>query len=140
DQEYDLRDCAVIDALGGPGWSWPEPDRSFWADRADARLLIPLKSVDDHLLVLAFADQQKSSPNSRVEIFANGFYVTEINFPKINLAMACCLVIPRRMLIGPWVELSFRPKPYREETGSFFARSVALRTVRILDLKRMNEI
>ena len=138
-EEYDLRECAAIDEIGGPGWSWPEPDRTcFWADRADARLLIPLKCVDDHLLVLAFADQQKSSPNSHVEIFANGFYVTEIDFPKIDSAMACCLVITRRMLIGPWIELSFRPKFWREETTR--ARSVALRKLRILDLKRMNEI
>lgn len=151
-QEYDLSECAVIDAIGGPGWSWPEPDRTcFWADRADARLLIPLKCVDDYLFVLAFADRQKASPNSRVEIFANGFYITTIDFPKIDSAMACCLMITRRMLIGPWVELSFRPTPYRQQTissffgrspalNSFYARSVALRKVRLLDRERVNQI
>ena len=50
-EEYDLRDCSVVDQLAGPGWG--EPDRSsFWTDRADARLLIPLRHAGDHLLVL----------------------------------------------------------------------------------------
>ena len=61
-EEYDMRECAVIDEIGGPGWCWPEPDRTcFWADRADARLLVPLKHIQDHLLVLAFADHQRRS-------------------------------------------------------------------------------
>src|SRR5262249_23739159 len=51
--DYDFRDCSVMDALGGPGWRWPEPDHSgFWSDRPDARLLIPLRRVGDHLVVL----------------------------------------------------------------------------------------
>ena len=38
-EEYDLRDCAAIDEIGGPGWAWPHPDRvCFWGDRANSRL------------------------------------------------------------------------------------------------------
>ncbi len=141
-EEYDMRDCVVIDEIGGPGWCWPEPDGTcFWADRADARLLVPLKHVEDHLLVLAFADHQRCSPNGRVEVFANGLYMTEIDLSKRVSATACCLTITRRMLFGPWVELSFRPKPYVDGAAKH-ARglSVALSKLRILDLGRMNEI
>ena len=141
-EEYDMRECAVIDEIGGPGWCWPEPDRTcFWADRADARLLVPLKHIQDHLLVLAFADHQRRSPNGRIDVFANGLYVTEIDLSKSVSATACCVTITRRMLFGPWVELSFRPKPYvggvaKHDRGL----SVALRKLRILDLGRINEM
>ena len=85
-EEYDMRECAVVDEIGGPGWCWPEPDRTcFWADRADARLLVPLKHVEDHLLVLAFADHQRRSPNGRIGVFANGLYVTEIDLSEKSL-------------------------------------------------------
>ena len=141
-EEYDMRECAVVDEIGGPGWCWPEPDRTcFWADRADARLLVPLKHVADHLLVLAFADHQRRSPNGRIGVFANGLYVTEIDLSKRVSATACCLTITRRMLFGPWVELSFRPKPYMGGVAKHDrGLSVALRKLRILDFGRMNEI
>lgn len=140
--EYDMRDCAVIDEIGGPGWCWPEPDGTcFWADRADARLLVPLKRVEDHLIVLAFAEHQRSSPNGCVEVFANGHYITEIDLSKNVSATACCLTITRRMLFGPWVELSFRPKPYVSDVSKHDrGLSVALRKLRILDVGHMNEI
>ena len=126
-----MRVCAVIDEIGGPGWCWPEPDGTcFSADRADARLLIPLKRVEDHLIVLAFAEHQRSSPNGRVEVFANGLCVAEIDLSKNVSATAHCLAITRHMLFGPWLELSYRPKPYVSDVAKHDrGLSVALRSL-----------
>ena len=97
--EYDLRDCAIIDEIAGPGWSWPEPDRKcFWTDRADARLLIPLRYVDDHLLIITF--DKRFSPNDRIDIFANGLYVTQKHLSDRLAETVCCVVVDRRMLSG----------------------------------------
>ena len=110
--EYNLRDCRVIDEIGGPGWGWPEPDYTcFWSDRADARLLIPLERVGDYLLVVRFADSRRESPNPSIDIFANGLHVTHIDFRKHSTSEYAFLV-PGRILFGPWLELSLRPKRY----------------------------
>lgn len=143
-QEYDMRECTTIDAIGGPGWSWPEPARScIWSDRADVRLLIPLKHVDDHLIVLDFTDQQRTSPNGRIDVFANGLYVTEIDISR-NAAAAstsCCLGVTRRMLFGPWVELAFRPRPYRRDAAEYYrGLGLALRKISVLELRDLNAI
>lgn len=145
--DYDLCDCSVMDALGGPGWSWPEPDHTcFWSDRCDARLLIPLSHVGDHLIVLGLSEQSVDSPNACIDIFANGSYVTRIDFRECLHASEYCLVIPRRVLFGRWVELSFRPRSYLGDTvGSAedyyaFARSVPVRRLRVLDFQQMTEI
>jgi hypothetical protein len=139
-EEYDLRDCAAIDEIGGPGWAWPHPDRvCFWGDRADSRLMIPLQHVDDCLLVIALdQEQQKRSPNGRIDVFANGHYATKID--KKNSG-TCCVAIARHMLLGPWVELSLRPKHYAQHGADPFAgRSVALRRLRILDRKNLTRV
>jgi Uncharacterised nucleotidyltransferase len=140
---YDLQDCRVMDELAGPGWSWSDPiHRCFWSDRADARLLVPLNHVGDHLLVLGVSDHRIYSANPRFDVFANGSYVTTIDFPARLAAADCCLLIPRRLLFGPWVELSLRPSRYRgggmQKPDDFvLARSVPARDLRVLDLDQI---
>lgn len=138
--EYDLRDCATIDEIAGPGWSWPEPDHScFWADRIDARLLVPLSSLDDHLIVLSFDD--RASLNAQIDIFANGVFITSKHLMARLASAACCLMVPRRLLFGPWVEISLRPRPY---LGASEVRTTALsapaRRLRVLNLQHLTDI
>jgi Uncharacterised nucleotidyltransferase len=131
--DYDLRDCKVIDEIGGPGWSWPEPDHScFWSDRPDARLLVPLRRVGDYLLVLRFADT--ASSKARIDIFANGIGVATIDF-KQHSAAEYSFLIPRHILFGPWIELSFRRKPYRDKFPRYKrSRGAPFQWLRVLDL------
>ena len=132
-EEYDLRDCATIDEIGGPGWSWPDPAGiCFWGDLADSRLMVPLNHVADYLLVLSLAAKEPS-PNGPINVFANGLYVTKIDFSS-RISATCSVLITHRMLFGPWVELSFRSKPYS------FGRNVPLRKLRIFDLGRVVRI
>ncbi|WP_198164425.1 nucleotidyltransferase family protein [Rhodoplanes sp. Z2-YC6860] len=137
--EYDLRDCAMIDEIAGPGWSWPEPDHScFWTDRIDARLLIPLSSLDDHLIILSLQD--RVSANAQIDIFANGVFITRKHLGARLASAACCLMVPRRLLFGPWVEISLRPRPY---LGASEDRSTALsapaRRLRVLNLQNLTD-
>jgi hypothetical protein len=143
-EEYDLRDCAVVDHLAGPGWG--EPDRSsFWTDRADARLLIPLRHAGDHLLVLGMPEQRLESRYAEIHIFANGTFLTTIDLRARLAASEYCVPIPRRALFGPWVEISLRPKDYLGDAqlasdDDALVRGVPVRRLRLLDMKRMNEI
>ena len=130
--DYDLSDCSMLDEVGGPGWAWPHLG-CFWSDRADARLLIPLQHVGDHLLLLGLAGNL--SPNSRFYVFANGNPVTRIDFSKGHAA-DYCLIIPRNLLFGPWIELSLRPQPLRAEANKTPGFSVPARRLRVLDLHR----
>jgi hypothetical protein len=130
---YDLRDCTTIDEIGGPGWSYPDPARiCCWVDRADARLLVPLKHVADYLLLVSVATNEPS-PIGPIDVFANGLYVMKMD-PSKTSSDTYSITITHRMLFGPWVELSFRPKPYSS------GRSVPLRKLRILDVRRVTEI
>lgn len=140
---YDLQDCRVMDQLAGPGWSWPDPvHRCFWSDRADARLLVPLNHVGDHLLALGFSDHRFYSANPRFDVFANGSHVTKVDLRARLAAADRCLLIPRRLLFGPWVELSLRPSGYRggdiQEPDDFvLARGVPARDLRVFDLEQI---
>lgn len=138
--EYDLRDCGVLDEIGGPGWAWPEPDRShFWTDRADARLLIPLPALDDYTIVIGFAE--RASRNAHIDIFANGLHVGSKRIMSSLTDSACCLLIPRRALFGPWVELSIRPKPYNPVQADFVSTFGApVRRIRVLDSHHMAQV
>jgi hypothetical protein len=134
--EYDLRDCAVLDEVAGPGWSWPEPDKScFWADRADARLLVPLRKIDDHLLVVTLADQRIGSPNRSIDVFANGLYVAKL------MDSACAVMITRSMLFGRWVELSFRASSYLGDRQEYPATlTFPVRKLRILSRQDITQV
>jgi hypothetical protein len=138
---YDLQDCRVMDELAGPGGSWSDPvHHCFWSDRADARLLVPLNHVGDHLLALGFSDHRFYSANRRFDVFANGSYVTRVDFQARLAAADRCLLIPRRLLFEPWVELSLRPSTYRgddmQEPDDFvLERSVPARDLRVFDLE-----
>jgi len=138
--EYDLRDCAMMDEIAGPGWSWPEPDRScFWSDRGDARLLIPLQTVDDHLIILSM--EGRTSLNAEVDIFANGVFIVRWHQMARLASGACCLMIPGRLLFGPWIEISLRPRPYlgASEDGAT-ALGVPARRLRVLNLRQITEV
>src|SRR5579871_4748037 len=111
--DYDLRDCAVIDRIGGPGWGWPEPDGTcFWSDRADVRLLIPLRGREDHMIVLGLSETAVASPNFTIHVFANGSRVTAMDVRHDRTTSQYCFFVSRYILSGAWVELSFRPRPY----------------------------
>lgn len=133
--DYDLRDCKVIDEIGGPGWSWPEPDHTcFWSDRADARLLVPLRRVGDYLLVMRFADSRSASSKACIDIFANGISIATIDF-KQHSAAEYSFLIPRHILFGPWIELSLRSKPDKFPHHRYKRRRKApVQRLRVLDL------
>jgi hypothetical protein len=142
--DYDLRDCQEIDRIGGPGWAWPEPDHTcFWADRADARLLIPLRRVGDHLLLFGLAE--KWSPNPAVDVFANGSHAARIELRGGLSELLHCIIVPRSLLFGPWVELSFRPSPYRGTEVHApedypFMRSLPARRLQVLEAADLNAL
>jgi hypothetical protein len=145
-EDYDLRDCAVIDQIGGPGWGWPEPEHTcFWSDRADARLLVPLRHPGDYVIVLGIAEHRLYSPNARVDVFANGIYLASLNFRERMATSEYCLMVPRRVLFGPWVELSLRPQPYlgdgmNSACDYSLKRSVPVRRLRIFDMQQMSTV
>jgi hypothetical protein len=137
-QDYDLRECRVIDEIAGPGWGWPEPEHScFWTDRADSRLLLPLDGEGDLVVVLTVSNQRHHSPNSRVMVFANGHLVSALDLKGGLSKTEYAFIIPRRLLLGPWVELSLRPMPYRGNLHRMSdyetRRSVPAARLRILD-------
>ena len=134
--DYDLSDCAILDEVGGPGWAWPQSG-CFWSDRADARLLIPLQHAGDHLLFLGLT--RDHSRNSRLWIFANGYPVTRIDFAKGNTA-DYCLMIPRKLLFGPWVELSLRPHPNSGREANPGEFGVPVKRLRVVDLHRIVDV
>jgi hypothetical protein len=141
--DYDLRDCAVIDEIGGPGWGWPEPEHTcFWADRADARLLIPLANVCDHVIVLGIGDYR--SLNTSFEVFANGTFLATLNLNESLSTFEHCIFVARSVLFGPWVELSLRPKPYlgdgnRSSSDYALRRSVPARRLRVFEMRHLGE-
>lgn len=142
--DYDLRDCDVIDRIGGPGWGWPEPEHTcFWTDRADARLLIPLQRVGDHLLL--FSTAEKWTPNPGVDVFVNGSLATRIEAGGRLSELLHTIMVPKGLLFGPWVELSFRPSPYRGtgvETPEDYAfmRSLPARRLQVFEAADINAL
>jgi hypothetical protein len=140
-EEYEIRECSVFDQVAGPGWG--DPDRtSFWTDRADGRLLIPLRHAGDHLLVLGIPEQRLESHYAHIDVFANGTLVSTIDLKKRLAASDYCVLIPKRALFGPWVEISLRPHGYLGEVQQtpVLMRGVPIRRLRLLDVKRMTEM
>ncbi len=113
-EEYDLTDCATIDRIAGPGFGWPEPEHTcFWSEGPDARLLLPLSGISDHVVFIQLADHRRFSPNAWIDVFANGHFAARINIHENNYIPGYGIVVPKRYLSAPWVELSFRPRPYK---------------------------
>jgi hypothetical protein len=145
-EDYDLRDCAVMDQVAGPGWGWPEPGRvCFWSDRADARLLIPLRHMGDQLIVLGLAECRLYSPNRRINVFMNGFHSGVIDVKERLEMSEYCFLVPRRLLFRPHVEISFRPQPYEGERGMppssyWLMRSIPVRRLRVIDIPHLNTV
>lgn len=42
---WDLADGVTVDALCGPGWSFPEAELGVWSDGAEARLVVPCRGA-----------------------------------------------------------------------------------------------
>jgi hypothetical protein len=136
---YDLRDCARMDLIGGPGWGWPEPEHTcFWADRADIRLLVPTQSRADHVLTISFADHRLASPAASFDVFANGQFLAFVDFRERPRVADYVVLVPARVLFGCWIELSFRPRPYVTEQDASvnysLRRSLPIRQLRIATL------
>lgn len=130
-ETFELRDCAGIDAVGGPGWGWPEPEQTCcWADGPDARLLLPLAAQADQLLVLFLSPRHQHDVNRRFRVYANGH---EIAHSGINQT-ALMLPIRAHMLSGPWVELSLRPVLYRPRSAELAeVRTVAASRILVVN-------
>jgi len=113
-ETVELRNCASIDAFGGPGWGWPEPEQTCcWADGPDSRLLIPLAGQTDQLLVLFLSPRHQHGTGGRFRVYANGY---EIALSEIGQT-ALMLPIRAHMLFGPWVDLSLRPMRFHPSSA-----------------------
>ena len=132
--EYDLRDCAVIDEIGGAGWGWPEPEHTCgWSDQDDNRLLVRLPEMRDSLAILRVSASARHSPRPQVAIFVNGRPAGELDFTTARRSTFAILV-PRAYLFGPWIELSFRPIGFDAPAFSTYAerRSLPAVTLQII--------
>ena len=63
-------------------------------------------------LFSAYPEQRLESHYSQIHVFANGTFLTTIDLRARLAASEYCVLIPRRALCGPWVEISLRPKGY----------------------------
>jgi hypothetical protein len=136
--EYDLRDCTVIDEIGGPGWGWPEPEHTcFWSDQADNRLLVDLPAVQDYLVILSLSDAAKGSPNPQIAVYLNGRLARHLDLRTEN-HMKFTLLVPGSVLFGRWLELSFRPTGFDKRPFSTYAerRSLPAVSLQIIPAER----
>jgi hypothetical protein len=90
--------------------------------------------------VLGLADNRHYSLNTRVDVFANGVYLSTLNISERLAISDYCLTVPRRVLFGPWVELSLRPQSYGGEKSNAYdvQRSVPVERLRIFDMEQMS--
>lgn len=129
--EYDLRDCAVIDEIGGSGWGWPEAEHTcFWSDQADNRLLVTLPEMRDYLAILSVSISARHSPNPQVSVFVNGWPARELDLQTASRTKFAILV-PRAHLFGPWIEFSFRPTGFHAKPFSKYSERRSLPAVRL---------
>lgn len=128
---WDVRECQILDTIGGPGWTWPEPEHTcFWSDRADARLLLPLPKQDEYLLIINLGEHWKGRPNYEVTVYANGHALGDL---PLDYHCQAVYWISRYMLYGNWVEISFRPKHFLKEMKARPTRvCVPLRQMRLI--------
>ena len=142
--DFDLRNCSTIDEVAGPGWGWPEPEHScFWTDRADCRLLLPVPSPRNVVVVLSLSALRHYSPNDRVSVFANGCLIAQFDLTdhRRQSGEEHALLIPGSVMFGPWVELSFRPDGYKGDLNSGLnygnRRSIPAARIRVFDALRL---
>lgn len=113
EDDYDLTNLQVVDKITGIGWGcYDAHTNSLWSDRADARLLVPLKSVESCTIVLTASDDRVRTPNNEINVFANGHFITKIEIRESAIS-DYAFSIPRHLLFGPWIELSLRAMDYR---------------------------
>jgi hypothetical protein len=129
--EYDLRDCAVLDEIGGPGWGWPEPEHTcFWSDQADNRLLLSLPEMHDYLAIFSVSRAARYSPNPSVSVVVNGRLTRKLKLRSEGRTKFAILV-PRSYLFGPWIEFSFRPRPFGATPFATYGQRRSLPAVRL---------
>jgi hypothetical protein len=129
--EYDLRDCAVLDEIGGPGWGWPEPERTcFWSDQPDNRLLVTLPEVQDYLAIFSVSSAARYSPNPSVSVVVNGRLARKLDLRSEGRTKFAILV-PRSYLFGPWIEFSFRPGRFGATPFATYGQRRSLPAVRL---------
>lgn len=129
--EYDLRDCAVMDEIGGPGWGWPEPEHTcFWSDQADNRLLVNLPAVRDYIAIFSVSIAARGSPNPRVSVVVNGRPAREVEF-RSESRTKFAILIPRSYLFGLWAEFSFRPIAFDARKFSAYEERRCLPAIRL---------
>lgn len=127
--DYDLRDCTVIDEIGGPGWGWPEPERTcFWSDQADNRLLVTVPELQDYLAIFRVSAAAKHAPNGTVKVVVNGRRAGKIKFRKTDRT-EFAIFIPRAHLFGRWIEFSFRPVGFGARPFSTYSQRRCLPAV-----------
>jgi hypothetical protein len=129
--EYDLRDCAILDEIGGPGWGWPEPEHTcFWSDQADNRLLVSLPDMQDYFAIVSFSVAAKWSSHPKVSVGINGRPVRDLDFQSEGRTKFA-LLVPRSCLFGPWIEFSFRPVGFDARPFSTYGERRSLPAVRL---------
>lgn len=77
---WDLADGVTLDALCGPGWSYPEPGQGAWSDGAEARVLVPCRGatmLEVEMQVLA----RYGGPRRSVEVRLSGRPLHKIEAP-----------------------------------------------------------
>jgi hypothetical protein len=110
---YDLRNCEILDEVGGVGWGWPEPEGTcFWSDRADVRLVVPATRNMDYLVVLSFSIYRVISPTPSFAVLANGCYLGDVDFRQTPETSTYVFCIAKSAVFSNWIELSFRPYNY----------------------------
>jgi hypothetical protein len=113
---YDLRDCDVMDEVGGVGWSIPDPGHMFfWSDRADARLILPASRRQDYLLALTVSVYRIYSGAPDFAVLGNGHLLGLVNFRRTPQISTYFFSVPKRLVFADWLEVSFRPHNYASE-------------------------
>jgi len=134
--------CEVMDEVGGIGWSWPDTNRDcVWSDRADARLLLPVRRGADHLLVASFSERRVLSSAPNFDVFVNGRRLARIDFRDHPDVASYVVQVPKRIIFSDWVEVSFRPLDYTSQdvaVSSYASRlSVPLQRLGVVRLDEL---
>jgi SAM-dependent methyltransferase len=110
----DLASAGMLDMVGGPGWAWPEPDRSgVWADGAEAKLVLDVDALPGSDLLLSFllGSTPRVGWSHSVRVSVNGRPLIEWDLARSPERE------PRRVEVPAWLagwcrplEVTFRPR------------------------------
>lgn len=111
---WHLDDGPTVEALCGPGWSYPEPGTGTWVEGVEGRLSLPRPNdgvagfplvVDVVLTVLG----RHGGPDRRVEVRAAGRTLATIDADEASTTHEVRVVVPTPA--APTVELSILARP-----------------------------